>query len=168
MLEKLQAQVGELESSKRDTMAWHKKLIGWMLAYFSLLYFVAAGVAYFKFFHHPLWQDVYSQALLWVPFLVAPFVFLSIRRLLTWWYHRKIRKDEDKLKELLKERKRILNEVMDTETYTVAREILEKYAPEQLMPRSTTLSTVSSQIRCSKSVCAIFTDPFLGVHAEKQ
>ncbi len=74
VLEKLQTQVDALESSKRDTMAWHKKLIGYLLLYFSLLYLLAAVVAYFRFFHHPDWQGFTSQAILWVPFLVAPFV----------------------------------------------------------------------------------------------
>ncbi len=63
-----------LESSKRDTQAWQKKLIGYLLLYFSVLYLFAAGVAYFRFFHHPEWQDVSSQAILWLPFLVAPLV----------------------------------------------------------------------------------------------
>ena len=55
-----------------------------------------------------------------------------LRRVLTWWYHRKIRRNEIQLAELVKKRKKILDEIMETETYKVAKEILEKYAPEQL------------------------------------
>ena len=57
---------------------------------------------------------------------------MFIKRLLTWWYHRKIRRNEVQLAELVKKRKKILDQIMETETYKVAKEILEKYAPEQL------------------------------------
>ena len=59
-----------------------------------------------------------------------------MKRVLTWWYHRKIEKNATQLQELTKRRTKILNEVMETETYKVAKEILEKYAPDQLI-RST-------------------------------
>ena len=42
-------------------------------------------------------------------------------------------KNEEKLQKLKEKRTKILNEVMETETYKVAKEILEKYAPEQLI-----------------------------------
>ena len=56
----------------------------------------------------------------------SPYLFV-IGRFLTWWYHRKIIKNEKKL-ELLKQRKlKILDEVMEKETYKVAKEILDKF-----------------------------------------
>ena len=62
-----------------------------------------------------------------MPFLVFPGLIWGLRRLLTWWYHRKIIRDEKKL-ELLKQRKlKILDEVMENETYKVAKEILDKF-----------------------------------------
>lgn len=61
---------------------------------------------------------------------------MLLKRILTWWYHRKIRGNETQLLDLTKKRTKILNEVMETETYKVAKEILEKYAPEQLVRSS--------------------------------
>lgn len=55
-----------------------------------------------------------------------------LKRILTWYYSRKISKNEEKLKSLLERKEKILDEVMETETYKVAKEILEKYAPDQL------------------------------------
>ena len=75
-----------------------------------------------------------------------PFSLFLFKRLLTWWYHRKIHKNEEKLQKLKEKRTKILNEVMEKETYKVAKEILEKYAPEQL-------------IRSSSGVSYIFTLP---------
>ena len=58
---------------------------------------------------------------------MSPLLIWGLRRLLTWWYHRKIIKNEKKL-ELLKQRKlKILDEVMEKETYKVAKEILDKF-----------------------------------------
>ena len=43
---------------------------------------------------------------------------------------------EDKLKELRKEKRRILDKVMETETYKVAKELLEKFDPTALKDKS--------------------------------
>ena len=67
------------------------------------------------------------------------------KRILTWWYHRKIQKNEEKLQKLKEKRTKILNEVMETETYKVAKEILEKYAPEQLIRSSSGVPTFCSR-----------------------
>ena len=45
-------------------------------------------------------------------------------------------KNEGQLEDLKKKKSKILDEVMETETYKVAKEILEKYAPEQLRNQS--------------------------------
>ena len=64
------------------------------------------------------------------------FRIFVLKRILTWWYHRKLRKNETQLAKLKKERSKILEDVMNTETYKVAKEILDKYGPaEQLKPR---------------------------------
>ena len=77
-----------------------------------------------------------DQLFLLLPFLVSPLLIWGLRRLLTWWYHRKIIKNEKKL-ELLKQRKlKILDEVMEKETYKVAKEILDKFGDKaQTGPR---------------------------------
>ena len=54
-----------------------------------------------------------------------------LKRILTWWYHRKLRKNETQLAKLKKERSKILEDVMNTETYKVAKEILDKYGPAE-------------------------------------
>lgn len=49
-----------------------------------------------------------------------------------WYYNRKLVAYKKKLVELRSEKKKILDEVMEKETFKVAKEILEKYAPHQL------------------------------------
>ena len=72
ILERIQSDLDSIEDFKRSTQASHKKVIGYLLTYFSVLYFLAAAFAYFKFFYHPDWQDWQSQLQLYLPFLVAP------------------------------------------------------------------------------------------------
>jgi hypothetical protein len=62
-------------------------------------------------------------------FLVAPLIIFFLKRILTWWYHRKVRRNETHLEKLKNERTKILEDVMETETYKVAKELLDKYGP---------------------------------------
>lgn len=55
-----------------------------------------------------------------------------MKRGLTWYYNRKISRNQTKLKTLKEEKKKVLDKVMDTETYKTAKVILEKFAPEQI------------------------------------
>jgi NADH:ubiquinone oxidoreductase subunit F (NADH-binding) len=59
-----------------------------------------------------------------------------LKRTITWYYSRKIKRDEIRLIKLKDEKKKLLDEVMDKETYKNAKEILEKFAPEQLQKES--------------------------------
>ena len=69
-----------------------------------------------------------------------------VKRGLTWWYHRKLRKNEEKLDKLREEKTKILEEVMEKETYKVAKEILDKYGSkeEQLKARVTPAAAVKA------------------------
>lgn len=55
-----------------------------------------------------------------------------MKRLVTWYYRRKLTHNQEKLHDMREEKKKLLENVMDTETYKVAKEILEKFAPDQL------------------------------------
>ena len=81
ILEDIRTEIRSIDEFKRDTAAWHKKLIGYLLAYFSVLYLVSALIAYFRYYHDPAWRDFASQFKLMLPFLVAP--LMSHRRLTT-------------------------------------------------------------------------------------
>ena len=128
VLAKIRDDIQDIEEFKQSTQAWHKKLIGYLLAYFSVIYLIAALVAYFKYFTNPSWRDFTSQLQLLTPFIVAPFIFVFLKRFLTWWYHRKIRRNEIALEKLKKQKAKLLDEVMENETYKVAKELLDEFA----------------------------------------
>jgi uncharacterized protein YpuA (DUF1002 family) len=73
------------------------------------------------------------------------FSALYVYKLIVWYYNRKIVTYRKTLLELQKEKKKILDEVMEKETFKVAKEILEKYAPQQLQ-------SMTSQNFVSKSI----------------
>ena len=74
LLEKITAQLKDIESFNRDTQAWQKKVIGTLIAYFSVLYVLAIVFAYYNYYNDPEWQDVQARLKLILPFLVAPFM----------------------------------------------------------------------------------------------
>lgn len=59
-----------------------------------------------------------------------------MQKALQWYYRWVIEGKEDKLKELRKEKRRILDKIMETETYKVAKELLEKFDPTSLKDKS--------------------------------
>jgi len=52
--------------------------------------------------------------------------------MVSWYYNRKIRFNQEKLSTIISEKKKILNEVGETENYKKAKEIFLKFAPEEL------------------------------------
>lgn len=59
-----------------------------------------------------------------------------LRQMIQWYYRWIIDNQEDRLKDLKKEKKRILDRVMDTETYKVAKELLEQFDPSRLRDKT--------------------------------
>lgn len=55
-----------------------------------------------------------------------------MKRTISWYFNRKLTKNQKKMVDLRSEKKKILENIMETETYKVARGLLEKYAPEQV------------------------------------
>lgn len=55
--------------------------------------------------------------------------------MLTWWYNRKLKRNHEKLSLLRKKKKEILENVMEKETYKVAKKILETFAPDEIISR---------------------------------
>ena len=63
-------------------------------------------------------------------FFFVLFSFIFLKRFLTWWYHRKIRRNEIAMEKLKKQKAKLLDDVMETETYKVAKELLDDFATD--------------------------------------
>lgn len=65
---------------------------------------------------------------------MSAFSIVVIKKFLSWYYNRKIRRNERKLVSLKERKKKILENVMETETYKVAKDILDKFGNEPKLP----------------------------------
>ncbi|XP_017784250.1 PREDICTED: protein lunapark-B [Nicrophorus vespilloides] len=128
ILENLDKEIKSIEDFRRNTLERHKKIVGHFLIFSIGVYVVSCFLFYFYFYS----PNIKERIFYFLPLLVAPVFIFSLKRLLTWYYNRKISKKEVKLVSLKNDKKKLLDTVMETETYKVARTILEKYAPEQV------------------------------------
>ena len=134
ILENLDMKIKEIERYGQTTEQRHKKIVGTLILYSVILYIVTAFIFYFYFFP----ASLYDQIFYIIPLLIFPILILLTKKMVTWYYKRKISENQEKLSTMQSEKRKILDEVTETETYKKAKEILMKFAPDQL--RMTPLS----------------------------
>ncbi|XP_073965036.1 zinc-ribbon metal-binding protein lunapark isoform X1 [Choristoneura fumiferana] len=130
VLEKLETNIKRIEQDGQSKEQKHKRVIGYVMAYSVGLYVLFAILYYFKYVgrsQYWLYSVLHASPLLLLPVLV---VFL--RAAISWYFNWTLSKNRIKLSKMREEKKKILEEVMNTETYKVAKEILDKYGtPEE-------------------------------------
>ncbi|XP_075167166.1 zinc-ribbon metal-binding protein lunapark [Haematobia irritans] len=137
VLEALQEKIDTLENFTYNTQEQKKRIVGNFLAASIGIYVIAFAVFYFVYFP-PTWRDriIYS-----IPLLLFPIIIFLLRYLFTWYFQRKLNKNSKKLTVLRAEKKKILEQVMDKETYKVAVNLLARFADK---PSRTTFSATSN------------------------
>lgn len=132
VLESLENRIKSIEENKLFTEQRQRKIVGHLILVSVGLYVIAALAFYFACFPAPLQEQVFYI----IPLLIFPIIVVFVKRLVTWYYRRKLTRSQDQLHNMREEKKKLLDDVMDKETYKVAKEILEKFAPEQLRKSS--------------------------------
>ncbi|XP_018366572.1 PREDICTED: protein lunapark-B isoform X1 [Trachymyrmex cornetzi] len=128
ILEGLDAQIKDIQQYGQTTEQKHKKIVGTIIIYGVVLYVMIAFIFYFCFFP----ASLYDQIFYITPLLFFPILILLTKKMVSWYYNRKITLNQEKLSTAMAEKKKILNEVTETETYKKAKEILLKFAPDEL------------------------------------
>ncbi|XP_011301002.1 protein lunapark-B isoform X1 [Fopius arisanus] len=128
VLEDLDSKIKEIQQYGQTTEQRHKKIVGTLIIYSVILYVVTAILFYFYFFPAAL----YDQLFYIIPLLIFPLLIVFTKKLVTWYYKRKISRNQEKLSTMQEQKKKILEDVTETETYKKAKEILLKFAPDQL------------------------------------
>ncbi|XP_044738647.1 endoplasmic reticulum junction formation protein lunapark-B isoform X4 [Chrysoperla carnea] len=128
VLENLEERIKEIEEYKSNTELQRKKLVGHFILFSVGIYVIAAVLFYFFFFPATLYDQIFYIT----PLLIFPIIIVLVKRLLTWYFNRKIRRNQTKLVDMKSEKRKLLDKVMETETYKKAKEILEKFDPQQL------------------------------------
>ncbi|XP_015610344.1 endoplasmic reticulum junction formation protein lunapark-B isoform X2 [Cephus cinctus] len=128
VLEDLDAKIKDIEEYGQSTETRHKKIVGRLVIYSVALYIVVSLIFYFIFFPAALYDQIFYMT----PLLLFPFLILFTKKLISWYYKRKISRNQEKLITMQSEKKKILDQVTETETFKKAKEILLKFAPDQL------------------------------------
>lgn len=133
ILEGLEKEIKRISNNKRQSLVSQSTVVKKILIYGLLFWVLAFGCVFYLYRSAQKTEDI----IIFLPilFLIPTFLFF-FRRVSTWWYHSKISKDDDKLSKLKEEKSKILDEVMEKETYKVATQILEKYDPSRLPGKS--------------------------------
>uniref|UniRef100_A0A672IEY9 Endoplasmic reticulum junction formation protein lunapark n=1 Tax=Salarias fasciatus TaxID=181472 RepID=A0A672IEY9_SALFA len=103
-----------------------KLWVGRLLLYSSVLYLLTSLLVYGLYLPDQ-WLQRLAMAL---PFFLYPLLVWFIRKLLIFLFSKRTERNNDKLEELKITKKKILEEVMETETYKNAKLILERFDPE--------------------------------------
>ncbi|XP_025081983.1 endoplasmic reticulum junction formation protein lunapark-B-like isoform X2 [Pomacea canaliculata] len=124
-LDKIHKDMSRLEQNRRRSQVLQKRIVASLLLYSILLYIIAAVVFYYLYFPKT-WQETLLYTF---PLIIFPFLVWGARKFTHWYFVQRLSASELALSELRAQKKTILEEVMEKETYKKAKEILEKYDP---------------------------------------
>ncbi|XP_008296888.1 endoplasmic reticulum junction formation protein lunapark-A [Stegastes partitus] len=110
------------EKYQRQLKIW----VGRLLLYSSLLYLITCMIVYFWY----LPEQFMGRLILSLPFVVFPILVWLLRKMLIILFSRRTEKNNEKLEDLKAQKRKILEEVMETETYKNAKMILERFDPD--------------------------------------
>ncbi|KAH8316190.1 hypothetical protein KR067_001447, partial [Drosophila pandora] len=127
VLEGLQTQIQALEKYMINTEERKRRFVTNFVGFTIGAYIVGFGLWYF-FYFPPTLQECFMYL---VPLLLFPIVIIFLRRLFTWYFQRKLNKNGDKLARLKEDKRKILEQVMDKETYKVAVNLLERFGDKK-------------------------------------
>ncbi|XP_037638656.1 endoplasmic reticulum junction formation protein lunapark-B isoform X2 [Sebastes umbrosus] len=125
-LENIDKEIKDLEEFRAKNQRLQKLWVGRLLLYSSVLYLLTSLVVYCLYLPEQwLWRIAMA-----LPFFIYPVLVWLIRRLLVFLFSKRTERNNDKLEDLKVSKKKILEEVMETETYKNAKLILERFDPE--------------------------------------
>ncbi|XP_050673711.1 endoplasmic reticulum junction formation protein lunapark-A [Leptidea sinapis] len=132
VLEQLETKIKRIEKDGEYKEKRHKRVLGYIMSVSVGLYVLFALMYYYMYVgrsQYWLHSVMYASPLLLLPVLV-----ILLRSTVSWYYRLTLDKNRKVLNEMREEKKKILEQVMNTETYKIAKEILDKYGnPEGQM-----------------------------------
>ncbi|XP_034042555.1 endoplasmic reticulum junction formation protein lunapark-A [Thalassophryne amazonica] len=126
VLEGIDKNIQTLEDYSKKYQRQLKIWVGRLLLYSSLLYLMTCAIVYFWY----LPEQLMERLVLFLPFLIFPLLVWLLRKMLIALFSQRTKKTSEKLEELKSQKRKILEEVMETETYKNAKMILERFDPD--------------------------------------
>ncbi|CAH1108654.1 unnamed protein product [Psylliodes chrysocephalus] len=147
ILEKLENEITSIEEFGRSTEQFRKKVIARFIILAFSIYFVLACILYL--YYNRIQTN--RKLLYFIPLIAFPFIVWFIKKFLTWYYSKKLQRNEKKIIKLKEEKKKIIDNVMETETYKVAKKILDKFGIEKKQPVQTSDSPLNANLRYNQT-----------------
>ncbi|XP_062383750.1 endoplasmic reticulum junction formation protein lunapark-B isoform X2 [Sardina pilchardus] len=126
LLESLDKDINDLEEFRAKNQRLQKLWVGRLLFYSSMLYLFTCLCVYFCY----LPDEWGARIVMALPLLFFPVLVWFLRKLLIFLFSKRTERNNDKLEDLKVEKKKILEEVMEKETYKNAKLILERFDPD--------------------------------------
>ncbi|KAJ8255874.1 hypothetical protein COCON_G00197380 [Conger conger] len=126
VLETIDKDIKDLEEFREKNERLRKLWVGRLLLYSSVLYLFTCLSVYLCFFPDQ-WTE---KLLLALPLALFPVLVWFMRKLLIYLFAKRTERNNEKLGDLRTQKKKILEEVMEKETYKNAKLILERFDPE--------------------------------------
>ncbi|KAL6102204.1 lnpk [Pungitius sinensis] len=125
-LENIDKEIKELEEFRAKNQRLQQLWVGRLLLYSSVLYLLTCLVVYCLYLPEQ-WMQRLAMAL---PFFTFPVLVWFVRKFFFFLFSKRTERNNDKLEDLKVSKKKILEEVMETETYKNAKLILERFDPD--------------------------------------
>ncbi|KAG7502729.1 hypothetical protein JOB18_025346 [Solea senegalensis] len=142
LLEGIDKDIQVLEEYSEKYQRQLKIWVGRLLLYSSLLFLITCIVVYFWY----LPEQLMGRLILSLPFVFFPLLVWLLRKMLVFIFSRRTERNNEKLEDLIAQKRKILEEVMETETYKNAKMILERFDPESKKKMELESTPVGPQI----------------------
>ncbi|KAH0621514.1 hypothetical protein JD844_022891 [Phrynosoma platyrhinos] len=126
VLERIDKDIQALEEFREKNQRQQKLWVGRFLLYSSVLYLFTCIIIYFWY----LPDEWTARFIMTLPLFAFPLIIWSIRTLLIFFFSKRTERNNEALEDLKSQKKKILEEVMEKETYKAAKLILERFDPE--------------------------------------
>ncbi|XP_051022068.1 endoplasmic reticulum junction formation protein lunapark [Acomys russatus] len=126
VLENIDKEIQALEEFREKNQRLQKLWVGRLIIYSSVLYLFTCLIVYLWY----LPDEFTARLVMTLPFFAFPFIIWTIRILLIFFFSKRTERNNEALDDLKSQKKKILEEVMEKETYKTAKLILERFDPD--------------------------------------
>ncbi|XP_032494195.1 endoplasmic reticulum junction formation protein lunapark isoform X3 [Phocoena sinus] len=126
VLENIDKEIQALEEFREKNQRLQKLWVGRLILYSSILYLFTCLIVYLWY----LPDEFTARLVMTLPFFAFPLIIWSIRTVLIFFFSKRTERNNEALDDLKSQKKKILEEVMEKETYKTAKLILERFDPD--------------------------------------
>jgi len=132
-LEHLENEIKRLEDRQHRNAIIKRQLVSSIVLWSGLAY-ILCFLGYYCLAFPPTWSERLLYA---TPFFIAPFLIHVLSKSAHYFFERRYQKYGESLKSLKEEKVKVLEEVIETESFKNAKELLERFDPQSTFLRPT-------------------------------